>query len=285
MRFKEEFRLFVTVLIAAATSVALYSFMSEQSQTGMETEQEITRVAPVPADVSTVTEERVRAIVAEVIAEKPELLLESLNSYMQAQQAEEQQRADGVVIAQKEAIADTEGRPYLGNEDGEVELVYFYDLNCPHCKRMDPALKQILEANPDVRISHRGIPILAPSSRTAAIVEGLVWSVHRDKYPAFHDALMGHQGALTETVIAEKLATVLGEEDATKILAFSSNAQHPRTAAVIAAIDENLSVAQDSGITGTPFIFVVQGNGIVRGAGPDPFGEVTKLIEKARKAN
>ncbi|BCI71076.1 hypothetical protein SPKIRA_19060 [Sphingomonas paucimobilis] len=60
------------------------------------------------------------------------------------------------------------GSAYSGNPQGDVTLVEFYDYNCGYCRASLPLLKQLVQADPKLRIVYRELPILAPSSKAAA---------------------------------------------------------------------------------------------------------------------
>lgn len=222
-------------------------------------------------------------LVQQEIASNPKAILDSINGYMAEQQLQESKNADQKVIDQKEVIAATSALPFSGAADGSVELVYFFDVNCGYCKRLDPTLKKITEDNPDVRVSHREIPILSEGSRVAALYSNIVWERHQDKYSLFHNILMSAEGGLTSPEIEGRLAAVLGAIDAEEVIKIAKDGGHELTKKSNELIESNLKIMKDAGITGTPFVYVLKGDSLMRGAGEAAYNELLVMIEKARK--
>lgn len=229
-------------------------------------------------------EEEIRRIVRDEMAKNPRLLIDTIEAYMREQQAAEAKKSDERVIARKAEFAENDGRPHWGNPEGAVEIVYFFDVNCGYCKRLEPSLKRVVEENPDVRVSMREMPILAPSSHFGAMMEGLVWKRRPDAYLAFHQSLMSHQGTLTDDEVRAKLVEAVGEKDAKAIEEAADLDSSEEGREVNNIIQENLALARLSGITGTPFVYVLQGDGLMRGAGADAYERLSELVRKARDA-
>lgn len=239
----------------------------------------------VPQVAPAITEARVREIIRDEVAKNPKMVLDSLNAYVKEQQAADAKSVDQQAVAKKADIAQTEKLPYYGNKDGKIELVYFFDVNCGYCKRLDPSIKRVVKENPDVRVSLREIPILAKSSHLAAFMEGLVWKKHPEAYLGFHDSLMGNQGSLSEAAVEAKLAAAVGAEEAKRLLASADDIDNDLDARdVNNQIQENLAIAKAAGISGTPFVYFVQGDGLLRGAGEDAYEQLNDLLAKARAA-
>jgi Protein-disulfide isomerase len=263
-----------SVLFGALAGTALYAISDKAG------------IFPQPANAQEVAlgEEEVRRLVRDEIAKNPRLLLDTIESYMREQQAAESRKADEQVISRKAEFSENEARPYLGNPEGSVEIVYFFDVNCGYCKRLEPSLKRLLEENRDVRIAMREMPILAPSSHYGAMIEGLVWKRRPDVYAVLHESLMSHQGSLTDDDIRAKLVEAVGEDDARAILSDLDLDNSELGRDVNNRIQENLALARLSGISGTPFVYVLQGDGLMRGAGADAYEQLSALVEKARSA-
>jgi len=236
-----------------------------------------------PQGEAGMTEARVREIVREEIVKNPKAIIDALNGYMQEQQASEAKAADDQAVSRKADIAKTEKLPFYGNPDGAIEMVYFFDVNCGYCKRLDPSMRRIVAENPDVKVSLREIPILARTSHLAALLEGLVWKQSPKAYLGFHDSLMGFQGQLTQDDVEAKLKAAVGDEDAERLLKAVDDLDNDLDARdVNNQVQENLALAKLAGITGTPFVYVLQGDGLLRGAGADAYEQLNGLLAKAR---
>jgi protein-disulfide isomerase len=103
--------------------------------------------------------------------------------------------------AQWGALAADPASPVIGNPNGDVTIVVFSDYACAYCKAAEPRLMAAVDGDKQVRLVMKEFPILTPESMIASRV-ALVASA-QSKYRPFHEALMGHQGALTQDVIFE----------------------------------------------------------------------------------
>jgi protein-disulfide isomerase len=229
--------------------------------------------------------ENLAEIVRAEIAANPKAIVDSVSLFAQTEKAKAAEGNERKVIEKKADIADAKGFPIIGNPNGTVTLVYFFDSNCPYCKMVDQSLKNIVEKNSDVKIIHREIPILTKTSRLAAHIANIVWSKYPEKYATLHGLFMEHKGGLTEADIERLLKQAIGEEDTAKLLAGIEN--YEGDTAVHSAnnrVQENLSIATTAGITGTPLLLVVEADGVIRGAVEGFQDRVQELVEKARSA-
>ena len=86
--------------------------------------------------------------------------------------------------------------PVSGNPKGDVTLVEFFDYQCGYCKRSLKSVRDLLEADRQLRIVWKEFPILGPVSRFAA--RAAMASKKQGRYLEFHVAVMGSRGKLTE---------------------------------------------------------------------------------------
>lgn len=86
--------------------------------------------------------------------------------------------------------------PVLGNPDGDVTLVEFFDYQCPYCKANHKDLTEAVAADGNVRLVMKDWPIFgAPSIRASQLVLG---AASAGEYEKAHDAVMTTDGRLTE---------------------------------------------------------------------------------------
>jgi protein-disulfide isomerase len=94
--------------------------------------------------------------------------------------------------------------PVLGNPEGDVTIVEFFDYQCPYCKANHPVLNEVVEADGNVRLVMKDWPIFgAPSVRAAQLALG---AASLDAYLTANDALMATEGRLDDSLIEETLA-------------------------------------------------------------------------------
>lgn len=105
------------------------------------------------------------------------------------------------VAAQWGALAADPSDPVLGNPDGDVTIVAFFDYACAYCKAAEPRLMDAVARDGRTRLVLKEFPILTPESMRATRVA--LAAARQGGYPAFHQALMAHQGALSDPVILD----------------------------------------------------------------------------------
>src|SRR5690606_4037918 len=91
----------------------------------------------------------VEAIVRDYLLKNPEVLLE-VQDALKAKQKEEQKLAHlGVIKDAKDAIFNSAFDGVVGNPQGKVTIVEFYDYNCGFCKRAMEDMQALTESDPD----------------------------------------------------------------------------------------------------------------------------------------
>ena len=146
----------------------------------------------------------------------------------------------------------------LGNPQGDVTLVEFFDYNCGFCKRALPDMLALLKDDPKLKIVLKEFPILGPDSLEAARVAVAVrmQDPGGQKYIAFHQELLGRAGpASKEKALAVARAQGLDMLKLEKDMASDE---------VGATLKEDVQLASAVGITGTPGYVI--GKDVVLGA-------------------
>jgi protein-disulfide isomerase len=197
--------------------------------------------------------EAIEALVRQYILEHPEVVVEALQRYEQQQRAAEAERQAAAIVALADQLTADPRDPVIGNPDGDVTLVEFFDYRCGFCKRMTGVLAQLVDEDPNLRVVMKEFPILSRESGQAA--RAALAGLRQGKYEAFHFALM-EGGALTDDEILAIAASVGLDTDE-----LQDAMQDP---AIGAALRDNLALAEKIGITGTPAFIV--GNTLIPGA-------------------
>jgi protein-disulfide isomerase len=175
------------------------------------------------------------------------------------------------VLSKERVLRDPE-IPALGNPDGDITIVEYFDYRCPYCKKISPVLDQVLKDDAKVRLVLKDWPILGdPSGYAARLVQA---AKYQDKYEAAHRALIGHGGRLTEAVIEQALAGA-GLDVARLKADLAANKP-----AIEALLKRNNDQAEAFGFRGTP-AFVV---GTFRVPGGLTAEQFKLAIADARKA-
>lgn len=93
--------------------------------------------------------------------------------------------------------------PVLGNPEGDITIVEFFDYQCPYCKMNHPDLIDVVAEDGNIRLVMKDWPIFGSASiRASQLALG---AVDVGAYEAANKALMATQGRLTEAGIEKVL--------------------------------------------------------------------------------
>uniref|UniRef100_UPI003260D57C DsbA family protein n=1 Tax=Planktomarina sp. TaxID=2024851 RepID=UPI003260D57C len=155
------------------------------------------------APAQSMTEDQVKQLALEAILENPEIIMQAVAIL---QQREKERAASGANTVRLELESDPNA-PNLGNPEGDVTVVEFFDYNCPYCRSAGQTVQALLAADKNIRVIYREWPILGDDSVIAA--RAALAAREQGKYEAFHWALMNGEGRVTEALIL-KVARDLG---------------------------------------------------------------------------
>ena len=220
-------------------------------------------LAPGPAMGQPHTDQQIKRLALDALRESPELVLEIIRDnpevvtqavaiLQERERAQQAQAAQAALATHRDALFSQPG-PMLGNPDGDVTIVEFFDYNCVHCRRSSRVLHDLLEADDQIRVVLREWPILGEGSRFAA--RASLAAGQQDQYQAFHRALMDLPGEATEASVISTART-LG-------LDVSKLRRDMAAPEVDAHLERSDQLARALRLTGTP-AFVV-GNTLVPG--------------------
>ena len=210
--------------------------------------------------------------IREYLLENPEILGE-MQAALQEKQLELAAQAQAEALANDaDRIFDSEHNIVLGNPDGDVTIVEFFDYNCGYCARAMRDMQAVIESDPNVRFVLKEFPILGPSSSEAHVVSMAIARTAPDKYSEFHqDLLTGGSEANGETAmaIAERLGVDMVALEQAMVPSENED-----------AFNEAYELATALQISGTPSYVV--GDQVMFGAqGPDALLEQVKAAREA----
>lgn len=224
-----------------------------------------------PAQAQDLTEDRVRALVLETIRENPEIVMEAV-AILQERDAQTQAAAVAEVLSSKrDRLENDPNAPVLGNPDGDVTVVEFFDYNCPYCRQADPEIRALLKADPNIRLVLREWPILGDGSVFAT--RAALAARAQGKYEAMHWGLLGMNGRANEASVMA-LAADLG-------LDLDQLRADMKAPEIDAHIEVSMELTQVLGFNGTPS-FVI-GDALVPGFVPQ--SELEMLVNDARETS
>lgn len=115
-------------------------------------------------------------------------------------------QASGFTV-EEEALL--ESMPVVGNPDGDVTVLQFFDYQCRYCKATFPEVVKALNADGKIRMVMMEWPILGPTSVYAAQAALAAHRQGPELYVYFHNNLMSEPETLTREKV-DALATKVG---------------------------------------------------------------------------
>lgn len=136
----------------------------------------------------------------------------------------------------------------LGNAQGKVTLVEFFDYNCPDCRKVAPIIEQLVTTNPNLRVIFKPMNIFKlASSENAALAAMAANKQH--KYLCMHNKLITYR----QHVIPESYINTAANDCQLKLAALRKTMQSP---ALIQQLKVNHELADKLDIIGTPTFFI-----------------------------
>src|SRR5689334_6518731 len=200
----------------------------------------------------------IEKIVREYLIAHPEVLQEAISALEKKQAAEEAEKHEAAVKDNAEAIFNSPRQVTVGNPQGDVTFVEFFDYNCGYCKRAMADMFDLMKNDSKLKVVLKEFPVLGPGSVEAARVAVAVRMQDKTgkKYLDFHQKLLGGRGQ------ADKARALAAAKDLGLDMAkLEKDMASPEAKATI---EENFKLAEEMGMNGTPSYVI--GKQIVVGA-------------------
>ena len=202
----------------------------------------LTLAAAMPATAEDFTEAEIKQLALQAIIENPQIVMDAVAILQERDAAAAEASARAALDDKRDLLEADPNAPVLGNPEGDVTLVEFFDYNCPYCRRAGDEVKALLAADPNVRVVYREWPILGEESAFAA--RAALAAREQGKYGEMHEALMGAQARVDEASVMEIAAGIDLDIDRLR-----ADMDAPE---VQAHIDDTMALAQSLGFNGTP---------------------------------
>ncbi|WP_157955678.1 MULTISPECIES: DsbA family protein [Devosia] len=221
----------------------------------LEEQMALSEPAQAESDVASIDPAVLNPMIEQFLLDDPKVLQRVSTALEQTLRAEEAERSATALAEFRDQIFNAPGQIVLGNPDGDVTLVEFFDYNCGYCRAALPDMAALLAEDPDLKIILKEFPILSNESIDAARI-GVLVGESEANYWDFHSALFTSRGKVDKSV-ALAAAQDLGLSPVELELQMGD----PRVAQTI---QSSYEIAQALGITGTPTYII--GNEIIPGA-------------------
>jgi protein-disulfide isomerase len=201
----------------------------------------------------------VEKIIREYLLTHPELLQEALGELDKRQAAAETEKHRAAVKENATLIYSSPRHVTLGNPQGDVTMVEFFDYNCGYCKKAMADMMDMIKADPKLKFVLKEFPVLGEGSQQAAQVAVAVRMQDKTggkKYLEFHQKLLGGRGT-ADKARAMAVAKEVG-------MNMSQLEKDLASAEIKSTLDESFKLAEALGLNGTPSYIV--GPDVVIGA-------------------
>jgi len=218
-----------------------------------------TQAADAPSPVFSDGQRRaIESIIKDYLVQHPEVLQDAIDALDKRQKDADADKAREMIIAHNATLFNSPHQVVLGNPQGKITVVEFFDYNCGFCKRALPDMMTLLKTDSDLKFVLKEFPVLGPGSVEAAHVAVAVrmQDATGKKYLEFHQKLLGGRGPADK---AHALAAA--KEVGFDMARIEKDMESDE---VKATIDEDMNLADALGVNGTPSYVV--GNELVVGA-------------------
>jgi protein-disulfide isomerase len=202
----------------------------------------------------------IEKIVHDYLLSHPEVLQEAMAELEKRQTAEDAEKHLAAIKDNSPAIFTSPRQVNLGNPQGDVTMVEFFDYNCAFCKRAMADMLDLLKGDPKLKVVLKEFPVLGEGSVQAAQVAVAVRMQDKTgkKYLDFHTKLLGGRGP------ADKAHALAAAKDAGFDMARLD--KDMQSDEVKQNLEENLKLAEALGLNGTPS-YVFPGEVVVGAVG------------------
>ncbi len=232
------------ILVVGSTGL-LAATVAEQAAKPLPPAQMLAQATAAPAaaarSFSAAQRSEIEGIIKDYLIAHPEVMMEvskELEKRQAAMQADEQKK---LIVDRKASIFKAPTDFVMGNAQGDVSVVEFFDYNCGWCKKAVDEVVKLTKADPKVRVVLKELPIFGENSAIAA--KAAMASIKQGKYWDFHVALMKEKQVTKDNVFTIAAKVGLNVE---KLKAEMADPAYD------AALKENAAIAQALGIEGTP---------------------------------
>ena len=200
----------------------------------------------------------IERIVRGYLIAHPEVLQEAMAELEKRQTAAEAEKHKTAVKVHAQNLFNSPRQVVLGNPNGDVTFVEFFDYNCGYCKRAMLDMLTLLKDDPKLKVVLKEFPVLGPGSVEAAQIATAVRMQDKSgkKYLDFHQKLLTGRGQANKTT-----ALAAAKEAGLNVAQIEKDLASPE---IKTSLQEAFKLAESLGLNGTPSYVI--GSEVVIGA-------------------
>jgi len=223
-------------------------------------------------DLTNEQKEQFGKFIHDYLISHPEVIKEAVEELDKREKAAEAADREKTIAEDAAKLFHSQNQAVVGNPDGDVTLVEFFDYNCAYCRQSVGIVQKLMETDPKLRVVLKDYAILGPDSVEAAEVATAARQQFKGpKFWEYHKRLLsgrGHVGKAQAVAIAKELGADVDQ--------LERDIKSPATHAALAEVD---GLAEKLRLGATPS-FVVGADALV---GAFSLTELKARIDNVRK--
>jgi protein-disulfide isomerase len=217
--------------------------------------------------------EEIGKIIKDYLLTHPEVMQDVMAELEKRQQSADAEKHRAAVVENKATLFSSPHQVVLGNPQGNVTMVEFFDYNCGFCKRAMTDMLDLIKTDNNLKFVLKEFPVLGEGSVEAArvAVAARMQDANGKKYIEFHQKLLGSRGG-ADKMRALAVAKEVGF-DMPRLERDMGSDEVKKT------IEENMKLAEALGVSGTPS-YVVGEEVVIGAVGLDALREKISAVRK-----
>jgi len=172
---------------------------------------------PAAAEFSRDQKSEIGKIVHDYLIANPEVIKEAVEELEKRHQKEIVASGEKAIASSASVLFESPRQSVVGNPQGDVTIVEFFDYNCIYCKKALDTVAKLVETDPKIKVILKDFPILGPDSiESATVAAALRDQFKGQKYWDFHRKLLGargHVGKAQALAIAKEMGADMDRLD------------------------------------------------------------------------
>jgi len=214
----------------------------------------------------------IEKVVHDYLISNPEVIKDAIDELGKREKIAEAATREKAVSQHGDKIVNSPNQAVVGNPNGDITLVEFFDYNCGYCKQSLNSVAKLIEADPKLRVVLKDFPVLGPDSVEAAqVATAARMQLDNQKFWDFHRKLLSTRGH-----IGKQQALAAAKEVGADMPRLEKDMSSPETKA---ALKEVATLADELRFDGTP-AWVIGKEAII---GALPYAQMKAKVENMRK--
>ncbi len=198
----------------------------------------------------------IESIIQDYLINNPEVIEKAQEELNRRNAEAARLRAEKVISEKDGLLFASEKQSVIGNPEGKITLVEFFDYNCGYCKRSLVDILGLIQEDDQIQVVLKEFPVLGQQSLEVAQISIAANRLEPSKFLEFHQKLMLSRNRATSDHAIDIAEDVGYDIEAVKKIANDLETR--------ATIEEVYDLARNLSLTGTPAF--VLGTEIIRGA-------------------